>query len=96
MEKFEVITMLRTMTVTLALTTGLIWGMVGCAYGGEKNAPLDMYLGQLQSQPSDPAAYPAEWSPMTLPPVEMFGLGLREGLIGEVDWLRRTKILRGD
>jgi hypothetical protein len=68
--------MLRTMTVTLALTTGFIWGMVGCSTMGKKDAPLDMYLGQLQFQPSAPAAYPAEWSPMTLPPVEMFGLGL--------------------
>ena len=72
--------MLRTMTVTLALTTGLVWGMVGCAYRGEKKAPLDMYLGQVQSQSSAPAAYPAaysaEWSPMTLPPIQISGLAL--------------------
>jgi hypothetical protein len=68
--------MLRTTVVTLALTTGLIWGMVGCSYVGKKDAPLDMYLGQVQSQPSDPAAYAAEWSPMTLPPIQIVGLGL--------------------
>jgi hypothetical protein len=37
--------MLRTTVVTLALTTGLVWGMVGCSTMGKKNAPLDMYLG---------------------------------------------------
>jgi hypothetical protein len=68
--------MLRTTVVTLALTTGLIWGMVGCSTMGKKDAPLDMYLGQLHSQPSEPAAYPAEWSPMTLPPIQMSGLAL--------------------
>jgi hypothetical protein len=73
-------TMLRTMTVTLALTTGLIWGMVGCSTLEKKSAPLDMYLGQLQSQPSVTAtysaAYSAEWSPMTLPPIQIDGLEL--------------------
>ena len=68
--------MLRTTVVTLALTTGLVWGMVGCSALGKKGAPLDMYLGQLQSQPSDPAVYPAEWSPMTLPPIQISGLAL--------------------
>ncbi len=68
--------MLRTTVVALAMTTGLIWGMVGCSYVGKKDAPLDMYLGQVQSQPSDPAAYPVEWSPMTLPPIQIDGLAL--------------------
>jgi hypothetical protein len=68
--------MLRTMTVALALTTGLIWGMVGCSTVGKKDAPLDMYLGQVQSQPSVPTAYSAEWSPMTLPPIQISGLEL--------------------
>jgi hypothetical protein len=69
-------TMLRATVVTLALTMGLIWGMVGCSYVEKKDAPLDMYLGQLQSQPGDPAAYSAEWSPMTLPPIQIDGLEL--------------------
>ena len=72
--------MLRTITVALALTTGLIWGMVGCSTMEKKDAPLDMYLGQLQSQPSVlaayPAAYSAEWSPITLPPIQISGLEL--------------------
>ena len=68
--------MLRTTVVALALTTGLIWGMVGCSTVGKKDAPLDMYLGQLQSQPSVSAAYSAEWSPMTLPPIQISGLEL--------------------
>lgn len=74
--KVEVRTMLRTTVVTLALTTGLIWGMVGCSTLGKKDAPLDMYLGQVQSQPRASGVYPAEWSPMTLPPIQMSGLGL--------------------
>jgi hypothetical protein len=68
--------MLRTTVVTLALTTGLIWGMVGCSTMEKKGAPLDMYLGQLQSQPGASGVYSAEWSPVTLPPIRIAGLGL--------------------
>jgi hypothetical protein len=68
--------MLRTTVVTLALTTGLVWGMVGCSTAGKKDAPLDMYLGQVQSQAGASGVYPAEWSPMTLPPIEIAGLAL--------------------